>query len=86
MLTYTNYFLTIFDVVPSLFFVIHLQVGLACAQIAHFRGLRVLGTAGSQAGLDLIARNGCDAVFCHREEGYATKIMVPLQLSSIFCF
>ncbi|XP_056010918.1 quinone oxidoreductase-like isoform X2 [Ostrea edulis] len=50
-------------------------VGLACAQIAHFRGLRVLGTAGSQAGLDLIARNGCDAVFCHREEGYATKIM-----------
>ncbi|XP_061184088.1 quinone oxidoreductase-like [Saccostrea echinata] len=50
-------------------------VGLACVQIAHSRGLRVLGTAGSQAGLDLITRNGCDAVFCHRDEGYATKIM-----------
>lgn len=37
----------------------------------------MLGTAGSEAGIDLILRNGCDAAFSHREDGYAAKIMVP---------
>nr|XP_022323045.1 quinone oxidoreductase-like isoform X2 [Crassostrea virginica] len=50
-------------------------VGLACVQIARSRGLRVLGTAGSQAGIELISRNGCDVAFSHREEGYTDKIM-----------
>lgn len=54
-----------------------IQVGLACVQIAKSRGLHVLGTAGSEAGIDLILRNGCDAAFSHREDGYAAKIMVP---------
>lgn len=50
-------------------------VGLACVQIAKSRGLHVFGTAGSEAGIDLILRNGCDAAFSHREDGYAAKIM-----------
>lgn len=58
-------------------FFFEIQVGLACVQIAKSRGLHVLGTAGSEAGIDLILRNGCDAAFSHREDGYAAKIMVP---------
>ena len=42
----------------------------------------MLGTAGSQAGIELISRNGCDVAFSHREEGYTDKIMV--QFSVLF--
>lgn len=37
-------------------------------------GLRVLGTAGTQAGLDLVKSQGAEHVFNHREENYIEKI------------
>ncbi|XP_041369978.1 quinone oxidoreductase-like isoform X2 [Gigantopelta aegis] len=49
-------------------------VGTACVQIAKAHGMRVLGTAGSEAGLELVKKLGADAVFNHREEGYTDKI------------
>ncbi|XP_053381482.1 zeta-crystallin-like isoform X3 [Mercenaria mercenaria] len=50
-------------------------VGLACVQIAVSRGLKVYGTAGTQEGIDLVLKQGATAVFNHREEGYADKIV-----------
>ncbi|CAF0822396.1 unnamed protein product [Brachionus calyciflorus] len=49
-------------------------VGLACVQLAKSQGLRVIGTAGSEAGLELVKTTGADYVFNHREEGYMDKI------------
>ncbi|KAH9495758.1 hypothetical protein Btru_013249 [Bulinus truncatus] len=49
-------------------------VGLAAVQLAKAHGLRVVGTAGTQEGVDLVKRNGADFVFNHREEGYFEKI------------
>ncbi|KAK3087239.1 hypothetical protein FSP39_003459 [Pinctada imbricata] len=51
------------------------SVGLACIQYGCHLGLRVLGTAGSQTGVDLVKENGADAVFNHREENYVQEIM-----------
>ena len=52
------------------------QAGVASIQAAKAFGLKVLATAGTQEGLDLMRRLGADAVFCHREEGYMAKIKV----------
>lgn len=52
------------------------QVGLAAVQLAVGHGCRVLGTAGSQQGLDLVRAQGAHAVFNHREAGYIDKIKV----------
>ncbi|KAH9495768.1 hypothetical protein Btru_013273, partial [Bulinus truncatus] len=49
-------------------------VGLAAVQLAKAHGLRVVGTAGTQEGIDLVKKNGADFVFNHREEGYFEKI------------
>lgn len=49
--------------------------GTACIQIAKSYGLTVFGTAGSQQGMDLIKKLGCDHVFNHREQGYEKKIL-----------
>ena len=45
-------------------------------QIAKALGLQVLGTAGTPQGMELVKANGARDVFSHREEGYASKIMV----------
>ncbi|XP_076436420.1 quinone oxidoreductase-like [Babylonia areolata] len=50
-------------------------VGLASVQIATSLGLRVLGTAGTQEGMDVVKANGAADVFNHREEGYTDKIL-----------
>lgn len=50
-------------------------VGLASVQIGRSLGLRVLGTAGTKEGLELVKENGATDVFNHREEGYQDKIM-----------
>ena len=42
-------------------------VGLAALQLAHAAGLRVLGTAGTPEGLDLIRQHGADDAFNHRD-------------------
>lgn len=50
-------------------------VGLACVQIAAARGLTVIGTAGSQAGLHLIMQHGASAAFNHQEPSYIDQIV-----------
>jgi NADPH2:quinone reductase len=50
-------------------------VGIAAAQMARAMGLTVLGTAGSQKGLELIQREGAHHGFNHRQAGYQEEIM-----------
>jgi len=50
-------------------------VGLAALQLAHAGGVRVLGTAGTPEGLELILKYGAAAAFNHREAGYLDQIM-----------
>ncbi|XP_013095407.2 zeta-crystallin-like [Biomphalaria glabrata] len=49
-------------------------VGLAAVQIAKANGLRVIGTAGTKEGLDLVQKQGAEAVFNHKEADYIDKI------------
>ncbi|XP_025099683.1 quinone oxidoreductase-like [Pomacea canaliculata] len=58
-------------------------VGLAAVQQCKSMGLRVLGTAGTPKGLDLVKRCGAEAVFNHREKGYAEKIKEATKTSGL---
>ena len=49
-------------------------VGVAAVQLAHGAGLRVIGTAGTAAGAELVKKVGADLVFIHHEEGYIDKV------------
>ncbi|XP_060085056.1 quinone oxidoreductase-like [Ylistrum balloti] len=49
-------------------------VGLACVQIAKAHGLRVIGTAGTPEGLDLVSSIGADVVVNHRGDNYTQTI------------
>ncbi|GFN96992.1 quinone oxidoreductase [Plakobranchus ocellatus] len=49
-------------------------VGIAAVQIAKAYGLRVIGTAGTKEGMELVEKTGADLVFNHREEGYIKAI------------
>jgi NADPH2:quinone reductase len=50
-------------------------VGTAAVQIAANLGCKVIGTAGSQKGLDLVKKLGADESFDHRSAGYLQQIM-----------
>eukprot|EP00047_Mylnosiga_fluctuans_P015217 m.44332 g.44332 ORF g.44332 m.44332 type:complete len:378 (+) comp5824_c0_seq1:2045-3178(+) len=50
-------------------------VGIATIQFAAAAGLKVLATAGSEAGLALVRQEGAAAAFNHRSEGYTKEIM-----------
>ncbi|KAL0965935.1 hypothetical protein UPYG_G00288170 [Umbra pygmaea] len=50
-------------------------VGMASCQMARALGLKVLGTAGTAEGLELVLKNGAHHAFNHRQEGYTNKIM-----------
>jgi NADPH2:quinone reductase len=50
-------------------------VGTAAVQFARAMGLRVIGTAGSRAGLDLVKKEGAHHVFDHSKAGYTDEIM-----------
>jgi NADPH2:quinone reductase len=50
-------------------------VGIAAVEFAHAHGLRVIGTGGTERGLDLVRDHGADHVVNHREEGYLKKVM-----------
>ncbi|KAM6948191.1 quinone oxidoreductase [Aplochiton taeniatus] len=50
-------------------------VGVAACQLGRALGLKVLGTAGTTQGLELVLQNGAHHSFNHREEGYTSKIM-----------
>ncbi len=50
-------------------------VGIAAVQMARAFGLRVFGTAGSDAGLGLVKKEGAHQVFQHGKAGYTEEIM-----------
>lgn len=50
-------------------------VGTAAIQWAKNAGLRVVGTAGSEAGLKLVKEQGADFVFNHTDEDYLPKML-----------
>jgi NADPH:quinone reductase len=50
-------------------------VGTAALQMARAMGLKIYGTAGSDAGLELIKREGAQHVFNHTRPGYEDEIL-----------
>jgi NADPH:quinone reductase len=50
-------------------------VGTAAMQLAHARGLRVFGTAGSDEGLKLAREQGAHEVFDHRAPDHFEQVM-----------
>jgi NADPH2:quinone reductase len=50
-------------------------VGIACVELAHARGLTVIGTGGTDAGLTAVREHGADVVVNHRSAGYTDEIM-----------
>ncbi len=50
-------------------------VGIACVELAHARGLTVIGSGGTDAGLKAAREHGADVVVNHRQENYAAEIM-----------
>jgi NADPH2:quinone reductase len=49
-------------------------VGSAAVELAHARGLRVIGSGGSDQGLALVRERGADVAVDHRTPGYADEI------------
>ena len=49
-------------------------VGIAALQLAREAGLRVIGTAGSDAGLDLVMAQGAHHALNHHQAGYLDKL------------
>ncbi|TFE69783.1 quinone oxidoreductase [Methylacidiphilum sp. Yel] len=58
-------------------------VGIAAVQWAKSRGLRVLATAGTAKGKELVLDVGAEMVFNHGEEGYVNKILEYTQNQGI---
>lgn len=50
-------------------------VGTAAVQLAHHRGLRVIGSGGSARSLDVVRSLGADVAVSHAQEGYREEIM-----------
>jgi len=50
-------------------------VGIACVQLAKARGLRVIGSGGSDKGLAAVREQGADVVVNHKAAGYTDEIM-----------
>jgi NADPH2:quinone reductase len=50
-------------------------VGIACVELAHARGLRVIGSGGTDAGLKAAREHGADVVVNHKAAGYTDEIM-----------
>lgn len=50
-------------------------VGIAAVQIAKSHGMIVIGTGGTERGLELVREQGADAVFNHKENGYVDAIL-----------
>lgn len=50
-------------------------VGISAVQLARTHGLRVIGTAGTKAGLELARREGAHAVLDHTEQGYLQGVL-----------
>jgi NADPH2:quinone reductase len=50
-------------------------VGIACVQLAVARGLRVIGTGGTEDGRNLVRQQGAQHVLDHKQTGYLDTIM-----------
>ncbi|MCY6381257.1 NADPH:quinone reductase [Hoeflea prorocentri] len=50
------------------------SVGTASIQVAKRAGLRVIGSAGSAEGEELVRREGADVVVNHNEDGYLDEV------------
>ncbi|HYM25789.1 MAG TPA: NADPH:quinone reductase [Vicinamibacterales bacterium] len=50
-------------------------VGIAAVQLAHARGLRVIGSGGSDKGLAAVREQGADVIVNHRTPGYEKQIL-----------
>ncbi|XP_014664324.1 PREDICTED: quinone oxidoreductase-like [Priapulus caudatus] len=50
-------------------------VGLAALQIARGKSMKILATAGTLPGMELVKKNGADHVFNHREKDYLQDMM-----------
>jgi NADPH:quinone reductase len=50
-------------------------VGIAAVQLGRAQGITVLGTAGTERGLDLIKKEGAHHAFDHTKTGYSEEIM-----------
>jgi NADPH2:quinone reductase len=50
-------------------------VGIATVELAHARGLRVIGSGGTESGLATVREHGADVVVNHRTPGYTDEIM-----------
>jgi NADPH2:quinone reductase len=50
-------------------------VGIAAVEIAHANGMKVLGTGGTDRGMQSVREHGADAVFSHQDPGYLDQIM-----------
>jgi NADPH2:quinone reductase len=50
-------------------------VGIAAVQIARAMGLTILGTAGTEKGLELVKREGAHHAFDHSKSGYLEQIL-----------
>jgi NADPH2:quinone reductase len=50
-------------------------VGIAAVQIAHAAGMVVIGTAGSDRGMELVKKEGADHVFNHKTPDYMNQII-----------
>ena len=50
-------------------------VGIAAIQFARAMGMTILGTAGTQRGLDLVKKEGAHQAFDHSKPGHAEEIM-----------
>jgi len=49
-------------------------VGVAAVQLAHARGLTVIGSGGTDKGLALVRAQGADVVVNHKDPGYTDEI------------
>ncbi len=49
-------------------------VGIAAVQLARAAGMRVIGTAGSDLGMDLVLGQGAHHVLNHRSNGYVEQL------------
>src|SRR4029079_19724269 len=50
-------------------------VGIAAVQLAHAAGMKVIGTGGTEAGLQLVRAQGADMALNHREGNYLEHVM-----------
>jgi len=50
-------------------------VGIAAVELAHARGLTVIGSGGTDKGLETVREHGADVVVNHREANYTGGIM-----------